>query len=269
MFRKNFKSKIIVPTVFILVVLTVILTTYIAVRFLSYSNSLINEKVKANINTLKLHLHNSERYSKAAAVSMSKNPEVVSAVKNRDRDEILRIFAPTHELYQINFYTVTDDAGIVPARTYEPDRFGDSVLKHALRNKMPLSVLMIDVDKFKTYNDTYGYQHGDIVLQMVAETILSSLKRTIDFVARWGGEEFAVLLPNTDETGALHVAENIRRKVEKTGMPDVKEDATKVTVSIGVNTYVPLPESSMEQLIAKADEALYRAKTAGRNRVEI
>ena len=138
----------------------------------------------------------------------------------------------------------------------------------AMREKIPLSMLMLDVDHFKVYNDTYGHQQGDVALRIVAGIIPQPIRRAADFAARWGGEEFVVLLPNTDSNGALHIAEKIRTKIESTAIPSIDEGTTKnITVSIGINTQIPLPNITIEELIAKADEALYRAKRAGRNKV--
>ena len=136
----------------------------------------------------------------------------------------------------------------------------------SIRGKTPLSIMMIDVDKFKNYNDAYGHQQGDIALRSVAKVFPQSLKRTVDLAARWGGEEFVVLLPDTDSGGALGVAEKIRASVEHTVIPAADAAAANVTVSIGVNTQVPTQTSSIDDFIAKADEALYQAKATGRNK---
>ena len=137
----------------------------------------------------------------------------------------------------------------------------------AIREKAPISLLMTDVDKFKVYNDTYGHQQGDTVLQTVAAVYSRTLKRSGDFAARWGGEEFVVLLPNSDKNGALMVAEQIRANVESEIIPIPDGGNTKVTISIGVNTLMPTSDSSLEGFVSGADTALYTAKETGRNRV--
>ena len=139
--------------------------------------------------------------------------------------------------------------------------------QRAVRERTPVSILMMDIDKFKTYNDTFGHQQGDITLQVIANTIRDSLKRKVDFAARWGGEEFIVLLPGTDTTGAARVAENIRKAVENAVIPCEDERGKKATISIGVNTRIPEAETGMTEFIEEADTALYRAKEEGRNRV--
>jgi diguanylate cyclase (GGDEF)-like protein len=137
----------------------------------------------------------------------------------------------------------------------------------AIREKTSISLLMMDVDKFKVYNDTYGHQQGDIVLQTVASVFQQTLKRPGDFAARWGGEEFAVLLPLSDSSGALMVAEQIRANVESAVIPCQDGGTTKVTISIGVNTECPGCDSLIDSFISSADSALYTAKANGRNRV--
>ena len=138
----------------------------------------------------------------------------------------------------------------------------------AVREKTPFSFCMIDVDHFKLVNDTYGHQQGDIVLKSVAGIIRSSVKRSADFVARWGGEEFAVVLPSTDISGALEVAEIIRAKIEKAVFPSLTGASDiKITVSAGVASSMPYVENSMTSFLEEADQALYAAKEAGRNRV--
>jgi len=139
----------------------------------------------------------------------------------------------------------------------------------AVREQTPISFMIMDIDKFKIYNDTYGHHQGDVALRMFAETALNSVNRSADFLARWGGEEFVMLLVNTDIDGAAEVAENVRKNAEE--MEILTEDGiiTKITVSIGVNSVLPDVNTSSEDFMYKADQALYRAKEAGRNRVEI
>jgi diguanylate cyclase (GGDEF)-like protein len=137
----------------------------------------------------------------------------------------------------------------------------DGEWRRAMRQRTALSLLMIDADHFKAYNDTFGHQAGDQVLVGIAICISDSVKRAGDCVARYGGEEFAVLLPGTNAADALKVAETIRAKVM--GWSD---DATASTVSIGIASAVPNAGADWPQLVHAADKALYAAKAAGRNR---
>lgn len=137
----------------------------------------------------------------------------------------------------------------------------------ALRESSQLSLLMIDVDYFKNYNDTYGHQAGDRCLQQLAAAITRVLKRPGDLVARYGGEEFGVLLPHTDAAGADEMAREIQNAVALLAIPHGASRASdQVTVSIGIHTVVPAPEVALDTLIRSADSALYRAKQGGRNR---
>ncbi len=136
------------------------------------------------------------------------------------------------------------------------------------REKAPLSLILCDVDFFKTYNDTYGHQAGDECLQQVATAIKSAIKRPADFVARYGGEEFVVILPLTGAKGAVHVAEQIRAAVKAAEIAHANSQVGKyVTLSLGVASTVPDHTSSPATLIAAADQALYQAKAQGRDRV--
>lgn len=138
----------------------------------------------------------------------------------------------------------------------------------AVRDRHPLSVLMVDLDHFKNFNDRYGHLAGDEALRSVADILRLEVPRASDFVARFGGEEFSILLPNTTKEGAARVAERIRSRVEALGIPNEAAAPTSVvTLSVGIASLVPEPDSTPESLVAAADEALYRAKAAGRNRV--
>jgi len=137
------------------------------------------------------------------------------------------------------------------------------------RDKVPLSILMCDVDNFKEYNDIYGHQKGDECLKQVSKTILQNLKRPGDFCARYGGEEFVVMLPNTGRSGALAVAEKIRQGVQSLGVEhEQSSHGGLVTLSLGLVSAEDYTDVSYEELIIRADTALYRAKEGGRNRVE-
>jgi diguanylate cyclase (GGDEF)-like protein len=137
----------------------------------------------------------------------------------------------------------------------------------AIRDKSSLGVLMIDIDHFKRYNDTFGHPQGDVLLQAIAVIFRQTLGRSTDYAARWGGEGFAVLLPGTDLGGALNIAERIRSSVENTAVPCADGSKTHVTVSIGVCSLSPVPGDQIDGFISEADKSLYLAKESGRNRV--
>jgi diguanylate cyclase (GGDEF)-like protein len=137
----------------------------------------------------------------------------------------------------------------------------------AMRENIPISLLIMDVDHFKDYNDTHGHQQGDKALCLIADILTNTLKRTSDFAARWGGEEFAVLLPHTDSAGGVAIGEQIRKNIEKAELPCENGDITRLAVSIGVNAHVPTTDCSIGDFFSGADRALYKAKNSGRNRV--
>ena len=158
--------------------------------------------------------------------------------------------------------------GIANRRQF--DEVLDLEWRRSYRAEAPLSLLMIDIDHFKAFNDAYGHQRGDDYLKAIAAALRDGLNRPGDLVARYGGEEFVVVLPATDEAGAISCAERLRESVLTVEVPHERPGATlSATVSIGVATVHPREGSSSATLIAAADEALYRAKAEGRDRVRI
>lgn len=137
--------------------------------------------------------------------------------------------------------------------------------RRASRTSSPFSLMMIDVDNFKSYNDACGHQAGDHVLREVAAELRRALQRAGDFVARYGGEEFVVLLPTNDLATAAEHAETLRRRIEHLGLPHPKGGA--ITISVGLATVLARDDYPLRDLIAAADRQLYEAKRAGRNRV--
>jgi diguanylate cyclase (GGDEF)-like protein len=135
------------------------------------------------------------------------------------------------------------------------------------RSRSPIALIMIDVDHFKLYNDTYGHQAGDHCLQQICTAMKSSLRRPGDLLARYGGEEFACLLPETPLGQAMRKAEELGEAVQRLAIRHEKSSPAKVvTISRGVAALVPSMESQARELVKLADEMLYQAKHAGRNR---
>ncbi|EAW34232.1 diguanylate cyclase domain-containing protein [Lyngbya sp. PCC 8106] len=138
----------------------------------------------------------------------------------------------------------------------------------AKREQLVLSLILADIDYFKSYNDHYGHQAGDECLRQIAQAIHDAVKRPADFVARYGGEEFAVILPNTDIEGAKLVAELIHSQIHQLQLPHPQSTVCPfITLSQGVSACVPQPEDSLKMLIARTDGALYQAKEQGRDRI--
>jgi diguanylate cyclase (GGDEF)-like protein len=140
-------------------------------------------------------------------------------------------------------------------------------LSRAQRRATPLSVVMLDIDHFKRFNDTFGHQVGDEVLKQVAH-VLSTEIRTSDLACRFGGEEFTLILPDAEAGDAARRADHIRQAIAQLPVSSEGKTYGQVTVSFGVASY-PVHGSTLDQLIEAADAALYQAKSAGRNRVEV
>jgi diguanylate cyclase (GGDEF)-like protein len=168
--------------------------------------------------------------------------------------------------HKYQHFATTDALTGLHNRGWMDDAF-DREIKRSERDQLPLSLIMIDVDDFKKYNDDYGHLAGDQVLITVAEAIRSPL-RPNDLVARFGGEEFAVLLPETTLDNAKIIAERLRDNVSKADLGKLENvQLPKVTISLGVTGRQP--EYSLDMMIASADVALYHAKRNGKNRFEV
>jgi len=162
--------------------------------------------------------------------------------------------------------SLTDGLTQVANRRCFDDRL-QTEWQRSVREKQSLSLIFLDIDYFKFYNDCYGHQVGDTCLIQVAQTAASQLKRPADLFARYGGEEFAVILPNTDTKGAITVVELIQDAIHDLKIPhEASKVSSNVTISLGVASIIPTQEQSLEDLIAIADKNLYQAKQQGRDR---
>ena len=181
--------------------------------------------------------------------------------------ETIRDITAQHEQQRVLAALASKDAltGLANRRTFDETLIAE--VRRAVRAGSPLSLLMLDVDCFKSFNDAYGHQRGDACLKTVAEAIQGAVRRAGDTVARYGGEEFSVILPDTDQGGAAIIAERIRHAVENVGfVHQASTVSAVVTVSLGAATAV-LDSLDADELIKAADSALYGAKRAGRNRI--
>jgi diguanylate cyclase (GGDEF)-like protein len=171
-----------------------------------------------------------------------------------------------NQLHTIVYLSTTDQLTKLPNRRAFDNRLNDE-WKRAVREKQPITLLMVDVDYFKYYNDRYGHQQGDKTLVNIAGILEKTAKRSTDFAARWGGEEFIMLLSNTDERAGMKVGENLRKNVECAEILLCDGTVTKITISVGVNSQIPMRDSVLDEFISGADKALYAAKEEGRNKV--
>lgn len=149
------------------------------------------------------------------------------------------------------------------------DEFLEREFKRAQRAGTGISLIMVDIDYFKAYNDRFGHQAGDEALRQVATVLASVTQRSNDLAARYGGEEFAIVLPDTAQTGTLAIAENLRQKVEALRISHPDSPFGVVTISAGIAIQYPKPKEQAQGLVEAADMALYHSKRAGRNRVSL
>jgi diguanylate cyclase (GGDEF)-like protein len=150
------------------------------------------------------------------------------------------------------------------------DRVISKEWQRALRKQTSVSLILLDIDFFKQYNDCYGHLKGDDSLKQVASALLNELHRPTDLVARYGGEEFVIVLPDTSPDGAIHVAQRIIERLAEINIEHQKSTvANYLTMSMGIASLPPSNENSVLDFIESADKALYRAKQNGRNRYEL
>jgi len=199
--------------------------------------------------------------------------DAFNKMTNQLTDTFEKLGARNQKLHQANemLYQIsrTDElTGIANRRHF--DELFETEWRRAARLSKPVSVILIDIDFFKNYNDTYGHQMGDECLKRVANALKIAIKRPCDILARYGGEEFIVLLSDTDGNGAAKVAETMQSNVAALSIAHKNSHVgNTVTVSFGISSMVPEINGSPELLIAKADSALYQAKHEGRNRIKL
>ena len=230
-------------------------------------------RLKADLRTQKIpvifatamsSMSDEERCLNLGAVDYMTKPFVIPIAKARIRNHI-RLKQQADRLEALSLLDALTD---IPNRR----RYDESLASEwarAKRDRTPLSLIMIDIDHFKEYNDYYGHGAGDVCLQRVATELAEGVVRPGDVVARYGGEEFVVILPDTDKDAAGQIAERLRERIEKLNLAHAySETKSVITISAGVATQTELGEClSSRMLHDSADKALYMAKAGGRNRV--
>jgi diguanylate cyclase (GGDEF)-like protein len=211
-------------------------------------------RVEAELETIRADLE--RRVSERTAALETRNEELTR----------LRLALETANQRLKRLVAVDALTGIANRRHF--DRALERELRRARRDGLPLSLIFLDLDEFKRFNDTYGHARGDEVLRQVAQTLDETFRRGGDLVARYGGEEFAVVLPGVDGRRAALYAERLRRRVWRLEIGnDASDVSDRVTISGGVATIVPPHVTTPDELLHAADQALYRAKCLGRNRI--
>lgn len=195
------------------------------------------------------------------AVDYISKPFTPAIVHARVRTQI-RIL---EQVSMIEEMGMVDSLTGIPNRRYFDARF-QTEWRRSMREKIPISLLLLDLDRFREYNEAFGRPQGDLLLQAVGKLLEATVRRPTDLASCFGGEEFAVLLPNTDLSGALLVAEAIRSNVMSL-LASTDENSGGVTVSIGVASTVPEVNASMDYFFAETDRLLRTAKSEGRNRI--
>ena len=195
-------------------------------------------------------------------------------LNKKEQDKAYQLLLKRQRKMEVQLFKLKEQSTVDGLTGVGNRRAFDSVIQKtwstALRSHTDMSLIMIDVDHFKNFNDCYGHVAGDDCLKMIAHSFVEELPRATDFVARYGGEEFAVVLPATDLAGATVVAERLCNKVTQLKIANKQSPVSEfVSISVGVSSV--LPERSMQQLnlIELADSALYEAKESGRNQVAV
>ncbi|WP_282936746.1 diguanylate cyclase [Paenibacillus sp. RC67] len=196
------------------------------------------------------------------------NKEVITVSRDiTARKHVEKQLLETNELLQ-KISTVDALTGVANRRGFDECLIKE--WKQGSRMATPLSLILVDIDFFKRFNDSYGHIEGDLCLKRVADSLKKAAKRPGDFIARYGGEEFVIILPSTDALGAQTVAEHLREQVELLHIPHTRsEHSPYITISSGTATMIPNHDTDPSELFLRADKALYQAKQEGRNVVRL
>ncbi|AUM11839.1 sensor domain-containing diguanylate cyclase [Ketobacter alkanivorans] len=224
----------------------------------------INEdrRLRSQAQQNALETERNVRQAKEQALHLQQQVATELEARVRERTQELEVL--NQQLAEISD---TDQLTGLKNRRYL-NRVLDEELIRCSRYRNPLSIILLDVDHFKQFNDNYGHLVGDDCLKSVGSTLKESIRNGVDCATRYGGEEFCIMLPETDVKGALEVAERIRTNIENMAFL-VKGETVPVTVSLGISALLPNEQLKMDKLVKRADEALYAAKAAGRNRTMI
>lgn len=212
---------------------------------------------------LKEYLYQLEAKIQDLTLSLNQIESRLTEEINQHRKAQIAFQKVKHELQLL---ATIDSLTLIPNRRCF-DQYLHQEWMRLIRERSPISLLLCDIDYFKGYNDTYGHQAGDSCLKMVAQTLKNVVQRPADLVARYGGDEFIIILPNTNVFGAVKIAEKLLSEVTNLQMPHSSSHINQfVTLSIGIASQIPVRDQSIEAFLDKADRALYKAKEEGKNR---
>jgi len=237
---------------------------FILIRFYKKKHQLQRHQLDNELSTLQLAMASSEQ---ARVVLEQEQQESQDLLENKVQERTLELKIALQELEEVNHEleqknTLDELTGLFNRRFYDQKIMAE--YRRSRRNLTPLSLVIIDIDHFKNVNDTYGHLAGDQCLMWLSEQIKKSLKRSADMAFRYGGEEFCLILPDTDSQGAIGLAELLRKSVAQQQCM-YNNTHIPLTLSCGVTTYSQQDQALPEQLFACADKALYQAKDSGRN----
>ncbi|MCL1142137.1 sensor domain-containing diguanylate cyclase [Shewanella gaetbuli] len=228
-----------------------------------------NDERKAKLAIQQQALEQAERLRETREEALKAEAEANERLEQMVQERTLELEITLRELGEVNQKltqqnTVDSLTGVKNRGVFDKRLIAEGRISR--RQQTPMAILMLDIDKFKEINDRYGHLAGDHTLQIIGRTLSDNLKRPTDLVSRFGGEEFAIILPNTDEHGAIQVAETIRQAIENLA---IKWDSLDIplTISIGVSVAIIDSDQHPTMLLAQADKALYQAKRTGRNKV--
>lgn len=243
--------------------LNCLLVTFILSRQYRYH---LLEKQEAQREALKNAIASERTQEELFRLQSQSQEELENRVQERTLElniALQELEEANHELEQKN--TLDELTGLFNRRFYDQKILAE--YRRSKRNLTPLSLVMIDIDHFKTVNDTYGHLAGDRCLAWLSDHIKQSLKRSTDMAFRYGGEEFCLILPDTDGNGAVALAETLRKRIANE-VCVYKEISIPLTISNGIFTYLQQDNISPEQIFSNADKALYQAKHDGRNQTQ-
>lgn len=249
---------------FVICLMVMLLIVYTFYRKYSTEKKLLNDQLtKANkgITSAK----------NSYQLLLSQQQEGQDLLEERVQERTLELHIALQELEEANREleqknTLDDLTGLFNRRFYDQKILAE--YRRSKRNLTPLSLIIIDIDHFKAVNDNYGHLAGDYCLVWLSNHIKQSLKRSSDMAFRYGGEEFCLILPDTDQKGAMALAEAIRKIIEQQVCTH-KEFKISLTISSGIFTYIQQDDVQPEQIFTSADKALYEAKNNGRNQIQV